>query len=234
MPVWNEAEGISDFINELSNSLPKSNIQFYIVNDCSTDNSEDQINKLKDLGFNIYLHNNLTNSGHGISTLIALRLGMASQADIVIAIDGDGQFKGSDVALVFSEISSGNFDIVEGTRINRSEPYYRRTVSFITRQLIYLRTGLLPNDANTPLRAYKNCTLRSILELLPQTTLIPNLLISAISRKEGFKIGFVNVDSLHRRGSNKQGSTWGKSISWLPSKNFFRFCIRALKEWIKS
>ena len=232
MPAWNEAEGIAEFIIEIDNSFPNLDTQFYIVNDCSTDETIGEVNKLKEKGINIHLHNNVLNSGHGPSTITALKLGVTSQTKIVIAVDGDGQFTGQDVARVYSEISSEKFDLVEGNRINRDDQFYRRLASFVTRQLIASRTGKRPIDANTPLRAYKSSTLSSLIELLPPNTLIPNLFISAISRKKNYKIGFVNVSFIPRRGSSKVGSTWGKSRSYIPSKKFINFCISAVKEWV--
>lgn len=232
MPAWNEAEGIAEFIRELRNSLINSDPQFYIVNDCSTDETMMEINKLKNLGIPVHLHNNSHNSGHGPSTVTALRLGLASQASIIISIDGDGQFTGPDVALIFSEISTGTYDLVEGNRINRNDPLYRQITSTITRHLIAFRTGMRPIDANTPLRAYRSTTLTELLQVIPPTTLIPNLLISTVSRKRNYKIGSVSVNSIPRRGSNQTGSTWGKTSANLPSKKFLKFCISAAFEWI--
>jgi dolichol-phosphate mannosyltransferase len=232
MPAWNEAEGIAEFIIELRNSFIGLDLQFFVVNDCSTDDTIKEIDKLKNLGIPIYLHNNASNSGHGPSTMTALRLGLTSQAKIIIAIDGDGQFTGYDVARIFSEITIGNFDLVEGNRINRSDPFFRRVASSATRQLVAFRTGIRPIDANTPLRAYKSTTLESLLELLPPNTLIPNLLISTASRKKKYSIGAISVNFIPRRGSNQVGSTWGKSKTFLPSKKFIRFCISAVSEWV--
>jgi glycosyltransferase involved in cell wall biosynthesis len=231
MPVYNEAEGIFDFIVELKTSFSNYDVQFCIVNDSSSDTTLEQIYKLQSTGINVQLHNNSYNVGHGISTLTALRLGLESQAKLIIAIDGDGQFTGQDVARVYLEISSGKFDLVEGIRTKKNESFYRRIVSHVTRQLIAARSGKRPIDANTPLRAYKRSTLELLLELVPHNSLIPNLYISAISRKKNYKIGFVDVHFIPRRGSNRQGSTWGNSKSWLPSKKFLSFCVRAFKDW---
>jgi glycosyltransferase involved in cell wall biosynthesis len=233
MPVWNESEGIVEFITELQNSFTDTDVHFYIVNDCSTDGTKQQIDKLKELGISFTLHNNPLNYGHGPSTITALKLGVNSQTDVVISIDGDGQFTGYDVARLYLKISSGEFDIVEGNRINRNDPIYRNLASFVTRQLVAFRTGIKPTDANTPLRAYKRSVISTLVDSLPSNALVPNLIISAISRKENYKLGSVDVNFIPRRGSSKVGTTWGKSRSYLPSKKFITFCLNATREWIK-
>ena len=47
MPAWNEAEGIAEFIIELRNSFIGLDPQFFVVNDCSTDETIKEIDKLK-------------------------------------------------------------------------------------------------------------------------------------------------------------------------------------------
>ena len=69
------------------------------------------------------------NRGHGPSTLAALREAIATGADQVVAVDGDGQFRGEDLVRLAREGSEHDYDVVEGVRSGRKDPVYRAIVS---------------------------------------------------------------------------------------------------------
>jgi dolichol-phosphate mannosyltransferase len=230
MPAYNEAEGIQTFLNELALALRSWSPNFVVVNDCSKDGTSEEVLSLARQGFPVELRNNEHNSGHGISTLRALSAGLQSGADIIIAIDGDGQFRGEDVALTLSSLE-GDVVIVEGVRTHRDDPAFRRVVSLTTRLLVFFRTGSYPKDANTPLRLYRRATLEKLLGMVPSETPVPNLFISALTRKNKLNYLEIEVRSRDRLGAEVTGSTWGKGVSWLPSKRFLRFTVGAVRSW---
>lgn len=232
MPAYNEESGISGFVDELTDSLLEWNPSFVVVNDCSKDRTADVVREIADRGVSIEVVTNAVNSGHGPSTVNALHLGLASGADRVVAIDGDGQFLGADVAVVVKRSFEADCDIVEGNRRHRGDPVYRRVVSTATRLLVLARSGRLPADANTPLRVYRPEVLRRHLEVLRRETSIPNLLISARSRRWRLAIEVVDVRSIPRRGSDQASITWGKGRRQLPTKRFVKFCARAVRDFV--
>ena len=234
MPAWNEAEGIVEFLTELNDSLRVWEPVFIVVDDCSSDDTAAVVRRFAESGVNAVVHVNEVNSGHGPSTLTALRLGLEAEPAAVIAIDGDGQFTGDDVRRVVSVITSGVADVVEGVRTRRNDPLYRRAVTGTTRALVWSRSRSMPQDANTPLRAYEPKVLQRLLGAVPDASLTPNLFISALSRSWGLRVIEVPVISLPRRGSTQQGSTWGKSRQSLPSKRFVRFCTKAMSDWART
>jgi dolichol-phosphate mannosyltransferase len=234
MPAWNESEGITEFLSELNAALQGWDPMFIVVDDCSTDGTAEQVHSLASSDIRASVHRNAVNSGHGASTVTGLRLGLETNADVVIAIDGDGQFIGSDVAKVLARLLEGDVDLVEGIRVGRDDPTYRRAVSATTCALVWLRTRKSPTDANTPLRAYRPAVLASLLAAIPPTAVTPNLLVSAMSRRWGLRIAEVPVSSRARRGSVQDGTTWGKSHRQLPSRKFVKFCAKATVDWIKT
>lgn len=232
MPAWNEGEGIASFVAELNDALSQLDPHFIVVNDCSTDNTADEVTRLQSQGVSLELHTNPHNSGHGPSTITALALGLARSPRAVVAVDGDGQFVPADVLRVATTLLQGGFDVVEGTRTSRNEPLYRRVVSSVTRGLVWSRCGLAPRDANTPLRAYQISSLSEVLKSVPRNSATPNLLISAVSRKWGLRIAEIPVLSVPRRGTDSGGTTWGKSRRSLPTRRFIKFCAAAGGEWL--
>lgn len=234
MPAWNEAEGIAGFIRELNESLLSWTPRFVVVDDCSTDGTAEVVIELALQGVDISVICNTENLGHGPSTLKALRLGQESGSQVIVAVDGDGQFRGEDVADVVQVLLLGGVDIVEGVRRDREEPAFRRIVSAATRLLVWTRVRRWPADANTPLRAYSPSVLANFLERVPEDAVTPNLLFCAMSRVTGLTVIEVPVKSLPRRGVNEVGNTWGTHRKSLPSRKFLLFCGRAALEWART
>jgi len=161
-------------------------------------------------------------------------MGLSSNALFVLSIDGDGQFVPSEVADFFKLSSSSNFQVAEGCRINRDEPGYRKVLSFLTRLLVFSRSRRLPKDGNTPLRLYNPKFLLTVLELIPEISLIPNLRLSCISRNLGVRIQSRDVNFLQRRGA-PSGTMFGPSKQRLmPSKRLLKFVFSAFKEWTRA
>jgi glycosyltransferase involved in cell wall biosynthesis len=231
MPAWNEAEGIAGFIHELNEALEQWQPSFIVVDDFSTDDTADAVRRLASQGIPATVVTNPSNRGHGPSTLTALQLGLKGFPSAIVALDGDGQFRGVDVATVVASLLAGTADVVEGVRRNRNDPLYRRLVSAGTRFLVWTRAGRVPADANTPLRAYRPSVLAGLLQSVPVSAVTPNLIISALCRRNGLVILEIPVASLPRRGASSVGTTWGNRRKALPSKRFLTFCARAVREW---
>lgn len=234
MPAWNESEGISGFLTELHDDLTRFDPIFIVVDDRSTDATAEVVREVAARGIPVEVHTNDQNMGHGPSTLRALRLGLETDSSAVVALDGDGQFIGSDVASVVEKLLTSQADVVEGVRRERNDPLYRRGVSAATRGLVWARSGQHPADANTPLRAYGPDILGQLLAVLPPDASTPNLLISAICRRSGLRIMEIPVRSIPRRGSDQQGSTWKNRRKSLPSRRFVDFCTNAAREWMSA
>lgn len=233
MPAWNEAEGIGGFLDELNSALADLDVQFIVIDDASSDATALAAAACIEQGVPVRVATNEVNMGHGPSTMRALHAGLASGCDIVVAIDGDGQFSGSDVRRVVDTLLAGRAEIVEGVRTQRGEAAYRRITSAATRGLVWTRSRALPADANTPLRAYRPATLARLIERVPSTAMTPNLIISALCRRWAIPLVEVPVTSLPRRGASAQGTTWGARRASLPSRRFVTFCVRATGEWVR-
>lgn len=231
MPAFNEEEGIVEFMREILEAFAGHEARVVVVDDSSTDRTAALVEDAAQQGFPATVLRNVQNMGHGPSTLRALAAGVAAEADIIIAVDGDGQFHGSDIAQIAVALDTSGSDLVEGVRTGRNDPGYRRVVSALTRILVRSACGVAPRDANTPLRAYRRSRLIELLEMIPSDAMTPNLLTSAIARRDSWHLLEIPVSSLARRGSSTVGSTWGASMAALPSKHFVRFCWKSLKQW---
>lgn len=233
MPVYNESEGISDFIYELKGYLLRYSPIFIIIDDKSIDATVQSIKKIQSSSdVNLLLLQNSQNMGHGPSTIRAISEGLKI-ADLIVTIDGDGQFHGKDVQKGLEYFANSNIDILEGVRILRSDPWYRKIITSILKYLVFIKSGKYTHDANTPLRFYKSIVLYQLMRVIPKSSLIPNLYISIHSRRNKFRIAEFKVQSKQRRGSEKSGTTWGRTSALLPNLRLIRFVFYAMKEFLK-
>jgi glycosyltransferase involved in cell wall biosynthesis len=235
MPVFNEAEGITEFLEEIASNFYPIKIAFVVVDDASTDSTQSQLeNFMQNGNTQMRVIKNSNNLGHGPSTIKAIDNAISLGSPYVMTVDGDGQFKGSEMRQMFDFQVKNNYQVVEGLRTNRNEPVFRKITSMCTRLLVFMRSHKLPQDANTPLRVYETDRLLQIRKELGSDFLTPNLHISQCIRSELFdyQYGTFNVQSLSRRGSVKTGTMWRSKRQRLPSKRFLQFMIKATRQWI--
>jgi len=230
MPVYNEAEGITDFLRELDDAFPGATL--VVVDDKSTDASAVLIESAECSNVEVRLLENERNIGHGPSTLRALREGVATGAAIVAVCDGDGQIAAAELRALVAVFESLDCDVLEGVRMERQESQYRIVTSWATRILTRIRSGASVEDANTPFRVYDVRTLVRLLAVVPHNATVPNLWMTVASRRLRFRVRSVPVVTRSRLGASSNGSSWGASHLGLPSRRFVVFCARAVKEWL--
>ena len=232
MPVYNEAEGIKEFIEEIKQNFKNVQPTILVVDDCSTDSTWSILAKMQANSTDLVLLKNEINKGHGQSTLRALRHGLLGKSSYVMSIDGDGQFLGAEMFKFYEQFCLSDLNYAEGRRIYRQDPWFRKVISYVTRLLVFVKSRRRVIDANTPCRIYKTGTLKSLIENIEVNSLVPNLRMSIVARKEGVEIFYFNLRNIPRRAKSAQGSTWGSGKTLLPNKRLVTFCTRAIKEFI--
>ena len=234
LPVFNEADGIEDFLSELNLNLICHKPTFFVVDDKSTDATIEILNKMQSNAFPLIVLQNEINRGHGFSVLKGLTAATAHKPESIILCDGDGQFDGLDVKLLFETHLSHTDAIIEGVRINRNDPWFRRFLSSTTRLLVWASCGEKPEDANTPLRIFSPKTATRLLCEIPEDCLIPNLTMSLISRKLKIPILQIKVRSLPPRRHQKTIDQWQQKVKLLPSKRLIMFVGLSFVQWVKT
>ena len=235
MPIYNESEGIVEFLTEIQAAFSSLNLEFVLVNDASTDQTVIKVEEfIKATLTPVKLISNSTNLGHGPSTIRGIDAAIQTGRAIVMTVDGDGQFLGSDMRRLFNLHQESGYSVSEGIRTDRTDPLFRKLTTALTRLLVFCRCHRMPKDANTPLRVYSRVELISIRNVLDADLLTPNLHISALVRdkKFGFKLGKLKVRSLPRRGINSTGTMWQSGKQLLPSKRFLGFAVKSFKQWL--
>lgn len=229
MPAYNEAEGIRGFIDEIRDHVAPlaDRVSFVIADDRSTDGTA----RVFDDATDVDLQTQPVNRGHGPTALAAYRAGLALDPDLLVHVDGDGQFLGVDFVRLISAAERTGADVVHGVRDGRSDPWYRKTLTAAVGVLITMAAGRRVPDVNTPLRAYRPSAIRALVDATPVDASVPHVHFSLAEARGGFIVRYVRVASIPRRGESASGTMWGRAAGLrLPPKRLRQFAIAALRE----
>ncbi len=159
MPAYDEADAIGEVLDRLM-PMAKDNGWEVIVVD---DGSEDGTGKIaEERGARVITHS--MNRGYGASLSTGVK---ATEADVVVFIDSDGQHDENDIGRLLEHV--GQYDMVVGARTKDSHiDFHRRPGKRILRWFgDYLAREKIP-DINSGLRAYKREVLARYLHLMPR------------------------------------------------------------------
>lgn len=229
MPAYNEAEGIRGFIQEIQDALADRAAQLTVIvaDDRSTDATAEVLADTP----GVIVERQSVNRGHGPAALAAYRAGLAQNPDLLIHVDGDGQFLGSDLTRLADAAVATDAHVVHGVRGGRTDPWYRRVLTAAAGALVAVAAGRRIPDVNTPLRAYRPEAARFLVDALPDDALVPHVHFSLAEARSGLAVRYLRVRSIPRRGESASGTMWGGGVSLrLPPPRLRQFSRRALSE----
>lgn len=147
IPAFNEEMKIFEVVTNTMRFVNK-----VIVCD---DGSKDNTAKLAEKAGAIVLKHK-KNFGKGKALKTLFDYAVKSEADIVVTIDGDGQFLSEEIPKLINPIISKNVDIVNGYRFDNAEqmPKYRKIGNKMLDKVTNLATKLPYNDTQSGFRAY--------------------------------------------------------------------------------
>lgn len=136
IPILNESENIINLVDEIELAMKKTSYSYelILVNDASTDNSKDVLNKIYNkYNFNIKIINNVKNIGQSFSIIKGIK---SSNFQTIVTLDGDGQNNPNDIPKLIQEY---NFDkdllLVGGIRLNRKDNFLKKLSSKIANKI---------------------------------------------------------------------------------------------------
>lgn len=228
MPAYNEAEGIVGFIAEVTDAVASlaDRVEVIVADDHSTDDTATVLSGIP----GVSVETQATNRGHGPTALAAYRAGLALEPDVLVHVDGDGQFLGPDFVRVIDALERTGADVVHGVRTGRTDAWYRKALTRGVRLLVAVAAGRGIPDVNTPLRAYRPAAARALVEAVPSGAQVPHVHFSFAEARGGFDVRYVKVASIPRRGASESGTMWGRASRLLPPKRLRALMGAALVE----
>jgi len=192
IPIYNEQDCIRPmhrFIKEVMDGLGEP-YEVIFVNDASSDDSLAILNKVASQDNKVKIINLEKNSGESVAAGAGFN---AACGNIVISMDGDGQFEPKDIPRLLDKLSEG-YDVVCGWRYNRDDPWLRvfsSKIANIIRRII-LREKI--HDVGCCLRVYR----RECLSGIPMEGKLYRF-ITAFLLKKGCKIAEIKVHHYPRK-----------------------------------
>ncbi len=152
IPCYNEEDTISDVINSIPKKIDKiDEIVILVLNDGSTDNSEEIIKK--------HSVEYIKTKHIGLAEVFKAGLNFAikNEVDIVVNLDGDNQYKAQDIEKLIQPILNDNADIVIGTRpISKIKTFSftKKILQKLGSYIVKIISNTEIEDATSGFRAY--------------------------------------------------------------------------------
>jgi len=188
IPLLNEDESIQELHNWIVTVMKSHNYSYEIIfiDDGSTDNSWVIIEKLSKENPNVKGIRFLKNFGKSQ----ALHAGFSkAKGDVVITMDADLQDNPEEIPEMYDMILNQNFDLVSGWKKKRYDSIFAKNLpSKLFNWAARKTSGVVLNDFNCGLKAYKNTVVKNIEVSGEMHRYIPVLAKNAGFAKIGEKI----------------------------------------------
>jgi glycosyltransferase involved in cell wall biosynthesis len=150
IPVYNGAESISILVNKIHRIFLAWNFEILLVNDGSTDSSEEICSKLvAQYPTTVTLIHLSRNFGEHNSLLAGLTY---SKGEFVAVLDDDGQNRPEDVLRMFIEIKASNYDVLYGRYRIKKHSLFRNIGSWFNDKMA---TFMLKKPSELYLSSFK-------------------------------------------------------------------------------
>jgi len=155
IPAFNEEKVITDVVKRTLDYVNK----VIVCDDGSNDNTS---KKAKEAGAYVIKHEKNLGKGAALKTLFEHVLKL--DADIVVTIDGDGQFLPEEIPKLINKLKKTNTDIVIGYRFDdKTEmPYYRQIGNKFLDKVANLGSTIHLRDTQSGFRVYSKKALQKI------------------------------------------------------------------------
>jgi glycosyltransferase involved in cell wall biosynthesis len=202
LPVYNEAGSLANLIPELSEVLQTLDRSYEIiaVDDGSADDSVVVLQRLQTQEPNLRIVQFRRNFGQTAAFAAGFDY---ARGEIVLTMDADGQNDPRDIPRMLEVMDEGDYDLVNGWRKNRKEPFLTRKLpSMVANWLIANASDVHLHDRGCSLKAYRR-------DVVKQMNLYGELhrFIPEVASLIGVRIAEVPVNDRPREvGESKYGA----------------------------
>lgn len=152
-PCYNDAETIGGLVDDVHAALRPliSDVEVIVVNDGSADDSRARLDAM--VGSRPWLRviHHETNGGYGKALLSGFG---AAQNEWIFYTDGDAQYDAGEAALLVP-LATDDVDIVQGYKIGRGDPWYRKVIGRVYHHVVKLMFHLEVRDTDCDFRMFR-------------------------------------------------------------------------------
>lgn len=222
IPAYNEESVIGTVVQ---NCLKYSD-KVVVCDDGSTDQTASNAEKA---GATVLRHS--TNKGKGAAMHTLFDFAKNSEADVIITIDGDGQFLPEEINKLVTPITEKSVDIVIGYRFENNDemPSYRKFGNKFFDKMTSMASDLQLRDTQSGFRSYSKKAINSINFTTNGFGADSEILIDAA--KKGLKISEEKITVLYNTGGktstknpiSHSGDVFGSLIEHIALKHPLKF-----------
>ena len=162
LPVYDEEPNLEPLHRELTTALGSLGCQYEIIaiDDGSRDRSFAVLKGLAEGDAHLRIIRFRRNFGQSASFAAGFD---HAQGAIVVTMDADGQNDPADIPALLAEMERGDFDMVNGWRQERQEPFWTRRLPSMLANALIGRTSHVPlHDRGCSLRAFRRDLVREV------------------------------------------------------------------------
>jgi len=206
IPAYNEELTISKVIKEIPRKINNHIVEILVMDDGSKDKT---VEESKSAGAD-YVFSNKINRGLGVNFRNGLNHALKLNPDIIVNIDGDGQFNPKDIEKLTLPIIKKEADMVTATRFLKPEltknmPFIKKWGNKRFTNLVNRITGQKFTDTQCGFRAYsREAALK--LNLFGQFTYTQEVFIDLVNKGMKIKEIPVEVKYFKERDSHVSGN----------------------------
>ena len=199
IPCYNEAEGVTDSLNEVYKALRKrDDVEIITVNDGSSDKTPAILDKYASQKTSVRVIHNESNIGYGASLKRGIR---EAEGDLIVITDSDGTYPASSIPELLEELKE--YDMAVGARIgpNIEVPLVRRPAKWVL--LCYARWMARADikDLNSGLRAFRRKDALHFFPLLPEGFSFTSTITLAM-HVNGMRVAYLPINYRKRIGQS--------------------------------
>lgn len=199
VPVLNEHESLSQLLSEIVRTGERHNVEHEVifVDDGSRDGSWETIQQLSEQNDRVSGIRFRRNFGKAAALTAGMR---AARGDLILMMDADLQDDPAEIPNFLSKLNEG-FDVVNGWKQRRLDPWHKVFPSRIFNWMISRLTGLKLHDHNCGLKLFRVDVAREITIYGELHRFIP-----VLAHARGFRVAEIAVHHRERQfGHSKYG-----------------------------
>jgi glycosyltransferase involved in cell wall biosynthesis len=190
-PCYNDAKTIASMVTDVRDALLPlvDELEIVVVDDGSSDGAPDVLRALAaevpELVVVVHEHNR----GYGGALISAFT---TATKEWIFYTDGDAQYDAKEAAMLIGAVTPTT-DVVQGYKIGRGDPWYRKVIGRVYHHVVKVAFGLHERDTDCDFRLFR----RSLIVATPLRSRTGVICVELVRRFEGAGAQFVEVPVHH-------------------------------------